>query len=782
MVLKVLILSGALASDGQAVVDWLERHGMQHCVVEARLRHQQTPEDAAAAAKSIAADLRNFDDALLAEQRRAQGELILGDLDLLTAAELELEMMSSTVRRMHQVLWERRLGQPVEYVASSSRYPARRIKTMIRNLQRRRQEVATAPGVGDAGVAMARRDEVVLIDRLVRRAWFLNGWARLLEGLLSEDGLVEDEARESFAQVIELPMHRLSPVHASLDLRSDPLVARSVFGLALVAVANGRPDAALAWMDAEMPLGVPDHVLMEAARWHVMVAAAVGRFDVVLDVLEQVADTDAELCVLAALESCQQSAPEAAQVVSLAVRHLHEQEDLERLRMVARQCPLQGTGARSELAMALAAWDRALQDDGVPAAWLSVAEQLWHATQEARRVGLVTPNALDYQLGWAWRQAGESTQAAAAFLQSVDANFRAEESLALAIDAMAASGSSPSELIELLARSLRQWPTGRWWVRHALQMAELTGSLEPDVEERLLAIPRSDPNRSRVDEAMERLAWRQLLDDPNDVSLLQAYVQVAMPLLMERDQSALIGQWAARIASASLALPSAGLEDAQLALDRAAELAVLDGSVELRCLRARWHAERGELVQATDDMLIAQQLDADHPGIESAWRAILAAVDEDASDEQVQAVVMASKALASRPLTDAVRVAVGQVAALGVTRDPTDLQALALLEEMVSQSEPPAALVVMRAQAATAQGDWTSAAEWWQRASQGVVQQGPAWFEARYEMIRALARVDAALARATIDQHVGLYPDGGPSPWGPRLLDLQKALRQGSLP
>ena len=54
------------------------------------------------------------------------------------------------------------------------------------------------------------------------------------------------------------------------------------------------------------------------------------------------------------------------------------------------------------------------------------------------------------------------------------------------------------------------------------------------------------------------------------------------------------------------------------------------------------------------------------------------------------------------------------------------------------------------------------------------------WFEARYESLRVLAMSDRSAAEQVLDQHVTLYPEFGPDPWGPKLRKLKESLR--SLP
>lgn len=64
----------------------------------------------------------------------------------------------------------------------------------------------------------------------------------------------------------------------------------------------------------------------------------------------------------------------------------------------------------------------------------------------------------------------------------------------------------------------------------------------------------------------------------------------------------------------------------------------------------------------------------------------------------------------------------------------------------------------------------------WTVLASSVDAASPAWFEARYEAMRLLAKIDQAKAREALDQHEALYPALGPSPWDQRFRDLRRVL------
>jgi hypothetical protein len=73
-------------------------------------------------------------------------------------------------------------------------------------------------------------------------------------------------------------------------------------------------------------------------------------------------------------------------------------------------------------------------------------------------------------------------------------------------------------------------------------------------------------------------------------------------------------------------------------------------------------------------------------------------------------------------------------------------------------------------------GEIEEAGQVWSRLVSSVDAASPAWFEARYEAMRLLAKLDQVKARGALDQHEALYPTLGPSPWDEKFRELRKLL------
>jgi hypothetical protein len=86
------------------------------------------------------------------------------------------------------------------------------------------------------------------------------------------------------------------------------------------------------------------------------------------------------------------------------------------------------------------------------------------------------------------------------------------------------------------------------------------------------------------------------------------------------------------------------------------------------------------------------------------------------------------------------------------------------------------------ADASEAAGDFKSATASWLTVLESVQLGSPAWFEAKYQTMRLLSRVDLDKARAAMREHRVLYPDGGPSPWGAKIAELDTTMGPGDPP
>lgn len=108
----------------------------------------------------------------------------------------------------------------------------------------------------------------------------------------------------------------------------------------------------------------------------------------------------------------------------------------------------------------------------------------------------------------------------------------------------------------------------------------------------------------------------------------------------------------------------------------------------------------------------------------------------------------------------------------------TDLRDLSMrLDKAILNVQPRTEVVLRRlARSSEAAGDFSTATSCWRTVQESAQAGSGVWFEARYEGIRVLSKVDPGKARAAIAEHKILYPDGGAAPWGPKIIELEQSL------
>ncbi|MED5506954.1 MAG: hypothetical protein VX684_03870 [Planctomycetota bacterium] len=80
------------------------------------------------------------------------------------------------------------------------------------------------------------------------------------------------------------------------------------------------------------------------------------------------------------------------------------------------------------------------------------------------------------------------------------------------------------------------------------------------------------------------------------------------------------------------------------------------------------------------------------------------------------------------------------------------------------------------ARASTALGRDAEALRAWRVLMNNTPEGTDEFLESKYHTLSLLAETDRDLARSILEQHLVLYPDYGPSPWGPELASLHRAL------
>lgn len=106
---------------------------------------------------------------------------------------------------------------------------------------------------------------------------------------------------------------------------------------------------------------------------------------------------------------------------------------------------------------------------------------------------------------------------------------------------------------------------------------------------------------------------------------------------------------------------------------------------------------------------------------------------------------------------------------------------LDLVAVMMRKRPNDAGLLRAGASFAEATGDLERAAELLRTLVGGLPPRTDAWFEAKVDQIRVLARISPSRARAVIAQYRTLYPDLGPEPHRGRIISIEKSLPPESI-
>lgn len=131
------------------------------------------------------------------------------------------------------------------------------------------------------------------------------------------------------------------------------------------------------------------------------------------------------------------------------------------------------------------------------------------------------------------------------------------------------------------------------------------------------------------------------------------------------------------------------------------------------------------------------------------------------------------------PVVLALHEEVAQAAAgLGALEQDTAMRDLSIrLDKAVLAAQPQSSMTLRRLAGTSEEtGDNTTALDCWRVLLSGLQAPAPQWYEARYQSLRLLFPADAPRAREAMRQHVLLYPDYGPDPWGKKLKELDRSM------
>ena len=607
-------------------------------------------------------------------------------------------------------------------------------------------------------------------------AQLLDAWQRTLQAWI--DRRVPSRARDrrkadleiqravvQFGRLIDIESESSAPADASQDLLKTELGADAGLGIAVALQLAGRVAESDAWLQA-IETGASE---TDAAR-----RVPLWRLGFAIDAQDAAAmrasiegmparGLPASLAIAAARAGSRLQGADGAAVVAAAVAAMDPAARAEWLAgLESRKGPLQGLaqGIR-EADRRLERWQRGEREGAV-----ETSELLSRGLAEA---GDVAPAAMRGEalraLGWAQRASAAMNEASASFEAAANASpALASECLWLAaLSAPSQEEAAKVRTLELLARQRALDPKGPYAGRVAAWTSRL-GGLGSDALAIavLLDVPMSDPFLA---DARCEAARRILASAPVDAAGSQAVAERALRALEPVVHAPQAARW--RLIAAVRAL------DVDAARQATAALREEDRSDPVvRSMLVQVHAFQG-------DTATVRELLARIPQPESA-RAALAASFALASvagpDAAIAALDLAILVIESAPADEALRSVARDRAARAMLRAADE--GVALPSELAARTAQ--ALVDARtssraadfavAEALRASGRTDEAIERLQRIGASLAQGSEPWAEARWRLHRSLLAVDPARARRMLEQHLALMPDGGPAPWGPRLV------------
>ena len=763
-------------------------------------------------------------------QVRARRLLTLTDGE--GSEQLRLSLLRVTYRTAERVAEQHRLRLATEHDLAGARQTFRELVPQLAQLNDQlerdmlllERRLAESSGAS-VGIVSGR---VEALQRLHQQCSFLTAWAMYHDAWLNDE---EDSARaaeEQFAKLLLADTPRPRPDEISVDLRSAEAYARAILGMGLCRSLTASSATALSWIELLDHERAYEPLREEAIIWKIVVHLEHQEYPQVVQLLRSRSEADGPLPViwmrLIAVHALE--APTgtrgAAQLVRLAVTQLAVQGELDQIHDIALRYGVEAlgdSGFASQYINGLMVYQQARQrhQDEQPGGG-EEASALYQEAVDLLSAALEAHDIEQYEdalggcrrlMGWALYFQERYVEAHEAFL-AAEAQLPDEEAaealwMAIAsLDELVLAGEGDAvrdQQSALVQRFLKAYPDSPRVSALLLREALAAERLDDAMLDRLREVP---PDHVLYDTAARRAAlemyqrYRQASGEEK-VAHAEAYLAIARELLeyeAEDDQLA-TGRLMLEIrrvlevslhelvedqAMAYRAMQrSDGLRDDGLVLE--AEL-----EDELTFRRVQIHLLEGDVRSA---LILADEL----------WEA-----DDKSRWARLAARSMFRFAHKRRPVQDVNRLELIARHGGRVIREfedePDALQradvlsyhaavadamnwlwkidgeeqdaraALFLYQRMLKVAPRNGEFLKAAAGLATALDDLEFAADCWRRIASGTRPATEPWYEARYELIAALAQLDRDRAREVMAQHVQLYPEYGPEPWGPRLREL----------
>jgi hypothetical protein len=643
-----------------------------------------------------------------------------------------------------------------------------RVDDALRPIQSR---MAESGANRDRGSALREPAQLLEAWQRTLQAWIdRNVPARARDRRKSE--LEIQRAMIQFARLIDIESESPAPTDASQDLLKTELGADAALGLAVALQVAGRITDADAWLQAIETSATGTDAARRVPLWRLGFAIEARDAAAMRRAIERMParGMPASLAIAAARAASREQGADGSAVVAAAVAAMDPQGRAEWL------AGLEGaSGPLQVLAQGLRQADRHLESwqRGETGEARETAERIARGLAEA---GDGAPASMRGDalraMGWAHRAAGDMPEASAAFEAAASASpALAPECLWLAaLSVPAQDDAGRARRLDLLARQRDRDPKGPYAGRVAAWTSRLGGlSSDALAIAVLLDVPTTDPFLA---DARCEAARRILASAPADSAGAQAAAQRALRALDPVVHAPEASRW--RLIAAVRALDVDAARQAAIALrpEDQSDPTVRSALVQVHALQGEAARVRALLAripqpESSRAALAASFALASVPGSEATLAALdlaLLVIEADPSDEALRAVARDRAARAMLRAADEGLVLPPDLATRAV-------QSL-VVARAVSRAEDFAAAEALRAA-----GQMNESIERLQRIGGALPQGSEPWAEARWRLHRALLALDAARARRMLEQHLTLVPDGGPAPWGPRLVQAAEGVK-----
>lgn len=552
--------------------------------------------------------------------------------------------------------------------------------------------------------------------------------------------------------------------------------------------------------------------------------------------------TLARLLAVRALQAAENSGgdPVARQLAGLAIAELSQESQLAQVLEIAEQFNLDVLGKNSfaiAYVLALKTHERARQAHGSdePTTEPSII-RLYNESQKQLRQAASRRDAEDFPgaashamllAAWAQYFSSDFSDAAQAFLKVSSQLDRDDRETAfwmriVSLDRWRQKEKDPqarSRLITALREYLDEFPSSNRSGRIRYQLTILEGGpATPQRVETLLEIPPNSDAYEFAQRAAEQMLYTLFRQAPGmqRVELGRRYLSVAMPLAQDSGRRVISGRssadlkslyvtWSRRTLEILLSRGISRILDARVMLDRL-QTANSSGLLDLSEYEEELTYRRFQILllggRYDDATKLCDEIWNNDPGgifTSAAMRELISrdlqdyhAFPNDAgSTEALRRVLTYGerllntikgepdlKKLEALMLVAAVAEASHALEKRGIETEKLHARALTLYASLLQAQPSNYPFLKANAELAEEDSNYDAALAHWREALTRLNGRDLRWFEAKYNLIRDLLRVDPERAKEVMEQHELLNPSYGPSPWGERLADLAEQLKK----